>query len=808
MRIKKIKMQETMIILAILLLVPFLLAGDGYKTPSDKIKEIYDIPPSPYMQFSAYNGIALEKEYLQEITLIDLTREELGLAGTKIHPSINGIHDNYPEIKVRFIEIRDGKSHELQLSEDIRIRSTKFSPDRNLLAILEEKEDGIYLGIYDIRQDQYRVLENLRLNDALSIELEWYNNNRHLLAQSVNMRRGDVPLPPAVPQKPLIQECNGISSQTRTYTNLLSNAHDEVLFEYYFTSQPVIIDAKKMKYREIGEPGIYNWLELSPDNEYILVSQILKPYSREVPWYRFPREYQLWDKNGKKLKVLTSRPLTDQIPIGGVYDGPRNYQWQPQYPASLLWVEALDNGDPKRDVAYRDKLMLLEDIESGEPEEVMSLEQRYRYINWSEKRDWFIIYEYDRDKLWLRGWLSKLGENVPELVEDRSIQDQYNYQGELLTRKNEYNQNLFIHSGNHVYFMNQKGVLPEGRFPYLAKVNLSTGERSELFRSREGYLETPLCFVDSELKKIAISSQNQEMPRNYYIYDTETKETQALTDYQNPYPDWAILPKEVIHYARADSVALSGTLYLPPDWDGNPLPLVINAYPEEYADQTTAGQSDKTADRFTYFSGASIRYFALAGYAVLADASIPIIGNPETVNETFINQTCISVEAAINYLRDRGIIDADRVGITGHSYGAFMVANVLAHSDLCRAGIAKSGAYNRTLTPFGFQSERRTLWEAKDFYIKVSPFMNADKINEPLLLIHGEADDNSGTYPIQSQRLFTALKGNNGISRLVMLPLEKHGYQARESNLHVIAEMIEWFDLYVKPDKADRENLR
>ena len=800
-------MQEIIILFIVLLIVPTLLTADGYKTPSDKIQEIYNIPPLPYMQFIKYMPIALEKEYSRDVTLADLAREELGLAGEKIDPTSNGVHDKYPETVIRLVDLENGEKLELALPEGIRIRSTSLSPDKKLLAIVSEEKDGIYLGIYDLDRNKYRELKELRLNDASDINLQWYNDNRHLLANSVLKDRGKRPQPALIPEKPLIQESYGKTIQTRTYTNLLQNNLDEDLFGYFFTSQPVIIDAAKMKYKKIGKPGIYNWLELSPDNNYLIVCEILKPFSREFPWYRFPLQYKVWDQKGREVRLLAERPLSEQLPMGGVYNGKRGFEWQPQMAASIVWVEALDEGDPKKEVEFRDKLMILEDIENGEAQEFMRLQQRYRYMQWSEKPGWLIVYEYDRDKLWQRGWLTNLDGAEPYNIDDRSIQDQYNYPGRLLTHRNEYNQELFIHQDNHVYYLNNKGASPEGRFPYVAKVNLLTKEKDVLFQCREGWLETPVCFIDKDFRQLVISAQNKDNPRNYYVYDTETTDIRWLTDYQNPYPEWANLPKEIIHYERADSVMLSGTLYLPPDWDGiTRLPLVINAYPEEYTNQSTAGQSSKSADTFTYFSGASIRYFALAGYAVLADASIPIIGDPETVNETFISQTCQSVEAAIDHLAEKGMIDPHKVGITGHSYGAFMVANVLAHSDICVAGIAKSGAYNRTLTPFGFQSERRTFWEAKEFYYQVSPFMNADQINEPLLLIHGEEDDNSGTYPIQSKRLYDAIKGNGGTSRLVMLPLEKHGYSARESNLHVIAEMIEWFDRFLKSTEPS-ENI-
>ena len=787
------------IIFIIILITAAMSVQANYEEPDQKLVEIYDTPPMPFLQFVKYENIALEKTYSRQITLFDMAREEIGLAGEKIHPDINGYYDNYPDVAINRISLTDNSTKSLNLPDGIEIRSTHISWDRKYIAIVSQQDDGIYLGIYNLLKDTYREIEGVRLNDALGINLRWHNDNRHISLLAIDDKRGEKPPKPIVPEKPIIQETNGKTSQTRTYTNLLENSYDEKLFGYYFTSQPVIVDAVKGKFQKLGISGIYNWLELSPDNNYYLVSEILAPFSRELPWYRFPRKYQVWDTEGINIHTLLERPLTDEIPIGGVYNGPRNFEWVPQKSAQILWVEALDNGDPEVIVPHRDRIMLLEDVSNGTPRELLRTEKRYRGIEWSAKENWFIYYDYDRDTFWLRGWLTQIDSSEKSVFENRNIQDRYNNPGNLIYKRNEFNQELFIHQGNKVYFLNNNGATPEGQFPYLKSVDLTDNSHEILFKSREGFMENPICFVNEELTQIAISSQNQDNPRNYYIYNTLTEERNWVTNYQDPYPEWAKLPKEIVKYQRKDGVELSGTLYLPANYNGNErLPLVIDAYPEEYTDSSTAGQNSKSADRFTYFSGASIRYFALSGYAVLAGASIPIIGDPETVNETFIDQTVSSVQAAIDYLDERGIIDPQKVGITGHSYGAFMVTNVLAHSDICAAGIAKSGAYNRTLTPFGFQSERRTLWEAKDFYYKVSPFLHADKINQPLLLIHGEADDNSGTYPIQTKRLYAALKGNGATARMVMLPLEHHGYRARESNLLVIKEMIDWFDKHVK----------
>jgi dipeptidyl aminopeptidase/acylaminoacyl peptidase len=499
------------------------------------------------------------------------------------------------------------------------------------------------------------------------------------------------------------------------------------------------------------------------------------------------------------VKKVFQRPLQDEVPIGGTYIGPRDFEWQPLKDAVLIWVKALDEGNPKNKVPHRDKVMRLVAPFKEEPEEIFQLEHRFSNIEWSEIEDEIIYSEYDRDKLWKKKWLYKIGTEKPVLLFDMSIREKYSNPGKLVRRITERGEQVFVKSGNAIFFINNTGATPEGNFPYLAKFDLTTKNSVTLFRCKKDFHETISGFVGKKMDKIAIRSESKTIPPNYHLIDLRTGEWKKISDNKNPYPELTKLKVELITYFRKDGIPLSGTLYLPASHKkAKRLPLIISAYPVEHADSTTASQIDISPNRFVRFGSSSTKYLVLDGYAVLSGATIPIVGNPETVNETFIEQTVNSVEAAISYLNKRGIIDPDRVGITGHSYGAFMAANVLAHSNLCIAGVAKTGAYNRTLTPFGFQKERRTFWQAKDFYIEISPFAQADKINEPLLLIHGENDPNSGTYPMQSRRMYQALKGNGAITRLVILPYEGHGYYARESLLHVLQETIEWFDKYLK----------
>ena len=785
------------------LIMTLLNSQSGYKLPPENIVKIFDAPTIPSVYFIPFTKIGIETTYQRYQTLEQLADESVKLAGEDISKKINAPRDMYPINKMKILNFETNSEIQLDFSENIKIRSYRISFDQQKLAITYEAETGIKLLIADINSAKIKKIDALLINDIFEdTGIFWLNDNKTLLIKTIPTGRRNPPEKPLIPESPMIEETSGKTSTVRTYQNLLKNKYDEKLFDYYFTSQLLLINTGNGNIGNIGNPAIYEDIDISPDNKYILIEKIEKPYSYQVPYYYFPKTYEIIDLKGVPIKTLFQRPLQDQIPIGGTYIGPRRFHWQPLKDATLIWAEALDEGNPKNKVDFRDKILKLSAPFQEKPEQIFKTKHRYSWIDWSEHEDEFIYYEYDRDELWRKGWLHKIGEKKPELVYDLSIRDKYNNPGDLVKRKTTTGHYVFIKNENFVFYKNNKGATPEGNFPYLMKYNFQTREKEILFISRKGFHETISGFIGKNLDQIAIRSENRETPPNYFIIDLKTGKREKMTNFSNPYPELTNLKKELVTYTRKDSVPLSGELYLPSDYKkGDRLPLIIDAYPQEYTDRSTAGQIDSSPDKFIRFWGSSIRYLTLQDYAVLARASIPIVGDPETVNETFIEQTVTSIEAAINYLNERGIIDPKRVGIIGHSYGAFMVANILAHSDFCAAGVAKTGAYNRTLTPFGFQKERRTLWQAKEFYTEVSPFMYAEKINEPLLLIHGEEDPNSGTYPLQSRRMYQALKGNEATTRLIILPYEGHIYRARESLLHTLYETIEWFDTFVKYKK-------
>jgi dipeptidyl aminopeptidase/acylaminoacyl peptidase len=776
----------------------------GYKTPPQNIQEIFNKERPPYYSFVRFKELGLEINYLRYQTLEQISDPTVKLAGEEISIRLNASSKKYP---LNYFAIHNFETNEkivVDFPKDIKIREYKLSLDHSQIAFSYETENGVQILTVKTATGAITYYVNLFLNDAFGDDAFWWmKDNKTLLLKLIPVDRGKIPMRPIVPTSPVIEETSGKVSTSRTYQNLLKDKHDELLFDYFFTSQIATLKVKNKKLKIISNTAVWDEIKLSPDNQHIYTNKINKPYSYQLPYYRFPQTLLVMDNKGEKLQTIYERPLQDQIPIGGTYKGPRRFRWQPLKNASLVWVEALDEGNPKVDVDHRDKVMQLSAPFNHEAEEIFRTTYRFSSIQWSEVEDELIFGEYDRDRIWMKYWLYDIKAKKSDLLFDMSRRERYNFPGKLVMKKTNSGKEVFIKRNNYLYYDNDIGATPEGNFPYLSKFNLETKEKEILWQCQPDHYETFLSFLNDDLTKVVIRSESNEKYRNYYFIDLISKKRQQITDYPNPYPEITDLKTELITYPRADSIPLSGTLILPADHkQGERLPLILEAYPQEYVDASTAGQITGSANRFPNFWGASIRYFVLEGYAVLLNASIPIVGDPETVNETFIEQTVSSVKAAIEYLDEREIIDPKRVGVTGHSYGAFMVANVLAHSDLCAAGIAKSGAYNRSLTPFGFQSERRTFWEAKDFYVEVSPFMQAEKINEPLLLIHGEDDPNSGTYPLQSKRFYQALKGNGATAKLVLLPKEGHGYFAKESLLHVLAEQLEWLDKYVKNRKT------
>ncbi|MBI2686492.1 MAG: S9 family peptidase [Acidobacteria bacterium] len=769
-------------------------AQSTYKKPPEAIRKVLNAPatPAPNVNPTRTHLVLLEPDRYPPVS--ELAEPMLRLAGRRINPRNNGPRGEVSYGKAEMIDLTTLRRTPLAIPAGARVGAPQWSADGKMAALLAYYPDRVDVLMLTATTGSLRVLPGLHANAAFGDPIEWMPDSKRLLVRTVVPARGPAPQEPPTAIGPDVQESFGRAAPAPTYQDLLKSEFDEKLFDYYCTSQIVIVDVLSGQRSEAGKPGIFSSATPSPDGKYLLTQRVHRPYSWVLPSQRFPLDIEIWQTGGALVKQIAAQPLADRIPIDGVRTGPRNVGWAPEQPAAIVWWEAMDGGNPKEKVPHRDRLMRAV-APFDQPREFTKLEERIQgFPLWtSDGRMW--ANEYERRSRRLRTFLVGK-EGGLTLVESRNQQDRYRDIGAPVSTPGDSGRRI-VTVDNGSILLTGTGATPAGDRPFLDRMDLATKQKKRLFTSAEDVYETVVAALTPDGSKLLTRRESPSEPPNYHLIDNGKRT--ALTTFTDPAPELRRVTKKLVTYNRPDGVALRFTLYLPPDYkEGTRLPTVMWAYPRDYSDADTAGQMTGSPNRFTTVSGISHLFFLLQGYAILDDATLPVVGDLESFNNSYIEQIVAGAKAAIEKAVELGVTDPRRVGVGGHSYGAFMTANLLAHSDLFAAGIARSGAYNRTLTPFGFQTERRTLWEAPDTYLRMSPFLNANKINEPILLIHGAADNNTGTFPIQSERMYTAIRGNGGTVRFVLLPYESHGYSGRESVEHTLAEMVEWFDKHVK----------
>ena len=765
-----------------------------YQLPPKVVVDILDAKPLPAVIVSPSNQQIALLDRPSMPTIAELAQPMLRLAGTRINPATNGPQRSQGVVGITLKSVADGKDVAVAVPPDAKIDPIGFSPSGRRLAFTQTKPAGIELWVADTSTGQSKAVTVAALNATLGPPCQWVDDNL-LLCQFVVASRGAAPKAPEVPSGPNVQENAGKAAPVATYEDLLKSAHDEALFEYYFTGQLAFVDAATGRRSPVGAAGIFDDVLVSPGGEFLIVARLKRPFSRLVPASDFAKDVEIWSKDGRLAKRIASLPAAESVPMLGVPTGPRAYQWDQHAPATAVWVEALDEGDLRNQVPKRDRLMTLTAPFTGEPSEWLRLDQRFAGIGWTEDGT-ALVSEFERTKRMRTTWAIAPGA-APRQLWRLSAEDRYRDPG-MPVPVRKAGARLIQQSGGAI-FLAGAGASPRGDFPFLDRYELATGNTERLFQAQGESYESVVAVLDADARTLLTRYETAKEAPNYFVRTRATGERRSLTRFADPAPQLAGVERRFLTYQRKDGVQLSATLFLPPGYKaGERLPVVMWAYPREFTDPALAGQVSGSPYRFNTYTGASHLFFLTQGYAVLDNPAMPIVGTGETANDTYVEQLVASAEAAIDTVVGIGVGDRDRIGVGGHSYGAFMTANLLAHSRLFKAGIARSGAYNRSLTPFGFQSERRTFWEVPQVYANMSPFWHADKVKDPILLIHGEADNNSGTFPIQSERFYMALKGHGATVRYVTLPHESHGYAARESVLHTLAEMIGWFDRYVK----------
>ncbi|MRR18593.1 S9 family peptidase [bacterium] len=781
--------------------------NNGYQLPPEAIVSIIDAPQTPAVLLSPDNKTILLLDRQGMPSIADLSQPELRLAGIRFNPATNGPSRGQSVNMISSMNVDGTDLRQLTgLPSDPKLGLVSWSDDSRSIAFTNTTESSVELWVADIETMTARKIDE-GLNGLFRRPISWLPDGSIVYLRTPR-NRGKAPVASQVPEGPAIQESEGRQGDSPTFQDLLKTFDDERIFEYYATSELVRWDGQGT--RTIGTRGIITDLSPSPDGQWLLMTLVEKPFSYIVPYYYFPSRTEIWDTDGRVARTLLKKPLQENLPRG--YDvvspGPRNYSWRSDRPSSLMWVEALDEGNyHAKEMQYHDQVFMLESPFTADPVPFLATEKRFQGIMWGNDNLAIAMEGLSKTRVRVTSTFNPANpQGTLKKISELNSDDRYNNPGFPMTALNIYGRNVLLTAdkGRSLYLSGQ-GASTEGDRPFIDKYDLKTGKTTRLWRSEAPWYETVNEFIDPAKGLLLTVRQSVTEVPNYYIRDLKKGTLQQVTKFENPYPQLAGVHKELVTYKRNDGVDLSFTLYLPAGYDREkegPLPTILWAYPREFNDPSTAGQISGSPYSFTRVNPSSVLVYVTQGYAVLNDVSFPIVGaEGSEPNDTFVEQLVANAEAAINKAVEMGVTDPARVAVSGHSYGAFMTAHLLSHTRLFAAGIARSGAYNRTLTPFGFQSEQRSFWEDPELYLKMSPFTHANKVKDPMLLIHGMADDNTGTFPIQSERYYAALKGAGATVRLVLLPAEAHGYTARESLLHMHWEYLKWLDKYVKNKK-------
>jgi dipeptidyl aminopeptidase/acylaminoacyl peptidase len=783
-----------------------------YQKPPAEIEQLLVAPRTPVVQISPDRAQLLVEQPQTFPSIAEVAQPRYRLAGIRFNPVTNGPSREISTVNMWLQPLSGAAQVPIaRLPAKLRASHAAWSPDSKHVAFVQKQsapDAGLQLWVIDVAKASAHRLGTFRLNAVLGAPCRWMPDSSGLLCKIVPAGRGAAPVSSEVPLGPNVEENLGKVTPAPTFEDLLKTPADEAVFEFYANSALVVVPLNGVEHR-LPLRGLITEAVSSPDGRFALVESLHRPFSYTLPLENFPAKASVITLKTGETKDIADHPLLDALPLAfdAVQMGPRGFSWRNDAPATLVWVEAGDGGDPKVKAAVRDRLVELSAPFEGKGVTLLELPMRFRGVEWANEHlalaaEW----RWSDRKIAMVTFDPSVPGGKATTLYEGSSQDRYHSPGQpvLVLNANGKAVLRLTADGRGIYFFSP-GATPEGDLPFVGIMPVGGGEERVLWRSAKQMYVEPVSLLSDDA--VLVRQEGETLSPNYFVAalpqtGDATAPMKQITRFPSPYAGIKLPTKQLLKYQRADGVELTATLWLPAGYDKSqgPLPTLMEAYPAEFKTRATAGQVSGSPYRFPRIGPGTPIFFAQTGYAVLENASIPIIGEGDAQpNDTYVEQLVAGAKAAIDYGASLGIVDPKRVAVMGHSYGAFMTANLLAHSTLFRAGIARSGAYNRTLTPFGFQAEERTYWQAPETYFKMSPFNYADKIKTPLLLIHGEADDNSGTFPIQSERFYVALKGHGATVRLVFLPLEAHGYEAHESLSHMLWEMNRWLDTYVKP---------
>ncbi len=813
-------MKATPRVLAVLFLALTAVGAHAqYQQPPEPLLGVMRAPLPPVPQLDPTGTTLMIVQQGQYPSIARVAEPYLKLAGVRVEPRIHARHDMSSGYGIRtclegfsLVDVSTGRETPVALPSNACPDWPVWSPGGRRFAFTNTTDAGVELWLGKVEDGSTRRVDGVRLNPILESELQWLGARDALLVKTVPERAGPAPQRAAVPPGPEIKDATQGGGESSTYEarDTLASPEDEALFEYYATAQLAVVDGRSGAVTRMGEPAVIGEVDPAPDGRHVRMDVLKRPYSYVVTWERFAHEVVVLDLDSGTRRVVAELPAAESVPVRGVPTGPRAFAWRASAPATLVYAEALDGGDWKNTVPERDRVLMLAAPFTGRPAEVARTAQRFAGLSWFEHGARALLSQYDANRRWYTVSLIDIDRPraAARVLWDLSLDERYAHPGYPQSRILANGASVLREEGGAL-FLSGTGASPQGDRPFLDRYDLASGRTERLFRSAPDAYERVFGFTGEQGSLLTWRESPSDPPNAWRrtigaaLDDAAAGEAafastaHAVTRFPDPTPEVRKIKKRLVSYTRKDGVPLSFTLYTPPGYvEGTRVPAILYAYPMDFADPSQAGQVRGSEQTFTRLS--SYRLLLLAGYAIIDNAAFPIVGDPQNAYDTYLQQLVDNGQAAVDKAVELGVVDPERIGVTGHSHGALMTANLLAHTDLFRAGVASSGGYNKTLTPFGFQNERRSFWAAPKAYDEASSFFHADKINEPILIVHGIDDANPGTEPTQSPRLFQAVRGLGGTARLVMLPFEPHWYAARESNEHFVAEMLAWFDRYVK----------
>lgn len=775
-----------------------------YQLPPKQIADLLLAPPTPSISVDGKAKYMLIIERPSYPLVEELGQTEFKIAGLRLNPK------NFSPTRQLYIkgltikEVVSGKTLSIKgMPVNLSALNPTWNPSENKIAFFNVSENAVDVYVIDLTNLSCQKLNKTPANLILGGGMVWLDDSTLVYKVNVN-KASDLAKRPITPMGPTIQENLGKAAPSVTYQDLIKSPYDEYVFEFLATSQ--LVKNKNGVEVKIGTPALNYSFSISPDKNYILTRTLNKPFSYLVTASGFASSIKVLNINGVIVKTIAQLPSSEGTASGydNVQNAPRDFEWKDDEAATIVYAMPLDSGLIKKSVPFHDAVLALAAPFNDAPRELFKTTARFSNISWGNET-LALVTEVLRTKQ--RYKVSVYNHTLGNLTTlyERSLTDAYSNLGNPVTQKNKFGKSVIatLNNGRTLLMNNTTGASEKGDLPFLSMYNLDTKTNEIIWRSKEDCFEYVVDVLDPATLQIITRRETETEVPNYYLKSLKANSSLAITYFSNPYTSLEGVIKQKIKYKRADGVDLTGDLYLPKgynkDKDG-PLPTLLWAYPREFTNAADASQIRGNQHKFTLLSWGSPVFYVTQGYAILDNAEMPIVATaPEKKpNDDFVNQLILNASAAIDKLVSMGVSDRNKIAVGGHSYGAFMTANLLANSNLFKAGIARSGAYNRTLTPFGFQNEDRTFWQAPQLYLDMSPFAHADKIKTPILLTHGEMDDNTGTFPINSERLYAAIKGHGGIVRFVYLPYEAHGYRGKENVLHLLYEQGRWLDKYLK----------